>query len=86
MTPIERPEKRSLTLKGHRTSVSLEPSFWSTFQELARGQGRSVNDLAAEIDAARTASGAPGGPPASLASALRVFILRALLAERAARD
>lgn len=83
---FERPEKRSLTLKGHRTSVSLEPSFWRAFQDIARREGRSVNDLAAEIDAARTAAGAAaatGGEAAgSLASALRVFILRAALEGR----
>lgn len=66
-----RPEKHSLTLAGHRTSVSLEPEFWEQFLRLARQQGRSVNDLAAEIDATRADQG--------LASAIRVFVLKQTL-------
>ena len=68
-----RPAKHSLTLKGHRTSVSLEAEFWDAFQRLARTRGVSVNELAAEVDAGR--SGDVG-----LASAIRVFVLRALTA------
>ena len=62
------PLKRSLTLRGHRTSVSLEEPFWRALQGIAREGGRSVNDLAAEVDAARP-------PGTGLASALRVFVL-----------
>ena len=65
----DRPLKRSLTLRGHRTSVSLEAAFWDEFRRLAAGRGQSINALAGELDAART-------PPASLASAIRVFVLR----------
>jgi predicted DNA-binding ribbon-helix-helix protein len=68
-----RPVKHSLTLKGHRTSVSLEAEFWEAFQSLARSRGISVNELAAEVDAGR--SGDVG-----LASAIRVWVLRALTA------
>ncbi len=63
-----RPRKRSLTIAGHRTSVSLEPAFWDAFQEIAAEQGRSVNALATEIDAAR-------GVKAGLATAIRLFVL-----------
>ncbi|MDH3665636.1 MAG: ribbon-helix-helix domain-containing protein [Paracoccaceae bacterium] len=69
--PPDRPVKRSLTLQGHRTSVSLEQAFWTEFQDLAKAEGLSVNALAARIDAGRT-------PPASLASAIRVYVLRAV--------
>jgi predicted DNA-binding ribbon-helix-helix protein len=69
----ERPVKHSLTLKGHRTSVSLEAEFWEAFQSLARARGLSLNELAAEVDAGR--SGDVG-----LASAIRVWVLRALTA------
>jgi predicted DNA-binding ribbon-helix-helix protein len=62
------PAKHSLTLAGHRTSVSLEPEFWAALAEIAAERGQSVNALAAEIDAVR----APG---TGLASALRVAIL-----------
>ena len=68
-----RPVKHSLTLKGHRTSVSLEGEFWEAFQSLARARGLSLNELAAEVDAGR--SGDVG-----LASAIRVWVLRALAA------
>jgi predicted DNA-binding ribbon-helix-helix protein len=64
----DRPAKRSLTLSGHRTSVSLEAAFWDEFRRLASARGQSVNALAAELDARRT-------PPASLASAIRLFVL-----------
>ncbi len=66
-----RPVKHSLTLKGHRTSVSLEAEFWEAFQGLARARGVSVNELAAEVDAGR-------GGDVGLASAIRVWVLRAL--------
>ncbi|MEY4305556.1 MAG: hypothetical protein RIT52_1731 [Pseudomonadota bacterium] len=68
-----RPVKHSLTLKGHRTSVSLEAEFWESFQRLARGRGISVNELAAEVDAGRDGD-------VGLASAIRVWVLRALTA------
>ena len=55
-----RPVKRSLTLQGHRTSVSLEEPFWQAFREIAREEGRALNALAAEIDAARDPE--PGWP------------------------
>jgi predicted DNA-binding ribbon-helix-helix protein len=71
----DRPVKRSLTLRGHRTSVSLEAAFWDEFRRLAAARGQSVNALAGELDAART-------PPASLASAIRLFVLREVKNER----
>ncbi|WP_375262179.1 ribbon-helix-helix domain-containing protein [Palleronia sp.] len=63
-----RPRKHSLTLRGHRTSVSLEDEFWHEFRRIAREQGRAVNELAAEIDEGR-------GTAVGLASAIRVFVL-----------
>lgn len=73
-----RPVKRSLTLRGHRTSVSLEAAFWEAFRAIAAGQGKALNALAAEIDEQR-------GTEAGLASAIRVFVLRHYV-ERAARQ
>ncbi|MDP2738272.1 MAG: ribbon-helix-helix domain-containing protein [Pseudorhodobacter sp.] len=64
-----RPVKHSLTLHGHRTSVSLEAEFWRAFREIAAARGVAINTLAAEIDDARQAD-------VGLASALRVFVLR----------
>ncbi|UWQ20537.1 ribbon-helix-helix domain-containing protein [Jannaschia sp. W003] len=68
-----RPRKRSLTLHGHRTSVSLEEPFWIELQEMARDEGLSINALAARIDRER-------GVSAGLASALRVAVLKRLRA------
>jgi predicted DNA-binding ribbon-helix-helix protein len=48
--------------------VSLEPEFWRAFRAIAAGQGRAINDLAAEVDAAR-------GVERGLASAIRVHVL-----------
>ena len=66
-----RPVKHSLTLKGHRTSVSLESSFWQAFRGIAAEKGVALNVLAAEIDAGRAAD-------VGLASAIRVFVLQTL--------
>ncbi|HHS89503.1 MAG TPA: aryl-sulfate sulfotransferase [Rhodobacteraceae bacterium] len=64
----QRPRKHSLTLRGHRTSVSLEEPFWQAFRDIARANDRPINDLAAEIDEAR-------GTDMGLASAIRLFVL-----------
>ena len=63
-----RPVKRSLTLHGHRTSVSLEDAFWTAFREIAAARGKPINALAAEIDDAR-------GTDIGLASAIRLHVL-----------
>ncbi len=63
-----RPVKRSLTLKGHRTSVSLEDEFWRAFRDIAEEKNQAINALAAEIDVERD-------PETGLASAIRVFVL-----------
>ncbi len=64
------PEKHSLTLRGHRTSVTLEAEFWAAFQQMAAKRGLSVNALATEMDEARGTTG--------LASYIRVAVLRDL--------
>jgi len=66
------PVKRSLTLSGHRTSVTLEAEFWEEFRRLAAAEDASINALASRIDAERD-------PEVSLSSAIRVFVLRAAL-------
>lgn len=68
-----RPVKHSLTLRGHRTSVSLEEEFWQEFRRIAKDKGQTINGLAIEIDEARGDVG--------LASAIRVFVLNALKAQ-----
>ncbi|MCW9044557.1 MAG: ribbon-helix-helix domain-containing protein [Pseudopelagicola sp.] len=63
-----RPAKRSLTLRGHRTSVSLEDDFWRAFQEIAKEKSLPINALAAQIDAERDME-------TGLATAIRLYIL-----------
>ncbi len=60
--------KRSFTLAGHRTSVALEPEFWSALDALAAQDGHSTMRLVREVDEART-------PEQPLTSALRVHCL-----------
>jgi len=59
--------KRSLTVAGHRTSISLEDPFWSALRDVARDNRQSVATLVAEIDKARGQTG--------LSSAIRSFLL-----------
>ena len=66
-----RPIKRSLTLVGHRTSVSLEDIFWKEFKRISDEKKQTINGLAAEIDENRGDIG--------LASAIRVYVLEAII-------
>ena len=63
-----RPKKRSLTLNGHRTSVSLEDPFWSYFYKLAIEKNISLNTLASDIDVKRQSD-------IGLATSIRIFCL-----------
>ena len=58
--------RHSVTLSGHRTSISLEDEFWAQLQRIAATRGLSINALVTEIDKARTGN---------LSSALRLFVL-----------
>jgi predicted DNA-binding ribbon-helix-helix protein len=71
MANHRRPIKRSLTLHGHRTSVSLEDLFWNEFKRIAEADGDTINGLAARIDDSRGNIG--------LASAIRIFVLERAL-------
>ncbi|MEM6888252.1 MAG: ribbon-helix-helix domain-containing protein [Pseudomonadota bacterium] len=66
-----RPVKHSVTLKGHRTSISLEDEFWLALREIAARKSVPINRLIADIDVQR-------GTEAGLASAIRVYVLRDL--------
>ena len=70
-TPYHRPVKRSVTIAGHETSISLEPAFWDALNQVATTQNLPLNALIARIDAERIAV----AKPPNLASALRVWIL-----------
>ena len=66
------PKKRSITIAGHKTSISLEAAFWSVLRGLAAEEGSSLAALVAKVDAGRGKT--------NLSSALRVYAL-----ERTAR-
>jgi predicted DNA-binding ribbon-helix-helix protein len=69
--------KRSLTIAGHRTSVSLEEPFWAALKEIAAGESLTLAGLIAGIDQSRGTE--------NLSSALRLHVLahyRRLAAER----
>ena len=62
-----RPVKRSFTIAGHSTSISLEAPFWDALKEAATARGQSVASLVEDIDKQRDGAG--------LSSAVRVWIL-----------
>ncbi|MBM3635543.1 MAG: ribbon-helix-helix domain-containing protein [Alphaproteobacteria bacterium] len=64
--------KHSVTIAGHRTSISLEPEFWSALREIAKRNNRSLGSEIAVIDAERSTR--------NLSSAIRVHVLKDALA------
>lgn len=60
--------KRSLSIRGHRTSITLEEAFWHRLNQLAGERAVSVAELVAGIDERRD-------PAMNLSSALRVHLL-----------
>ena len=64
------PLKRSMTIAGHQTSVSLEPMFWDALEDEARRQGKPLSALVAGVDVDRLeAERVP-----NLTSALRQYL------------
>lgn len=66
-------KKRSVRVRGHDTSVTLEEPFWVALKALAQARGLSINGLISEIDA-------QNHDHLNLSSAARVYILRDLQA------
>ena len=64
---VSKGQKRSLSIAGHRTSVSLEEPFWAGLKAIATTERCSLADLIARIDAGRGAN--------TLSSALRLRVL-----------
>jgi predicted DNA-binding ribbon-helix-helix protein len=60
--------KRSITVAGHRTSISLEDPFWDALTEIAASRKTSVAALVATVDRDR-------GDDTNLSAALRIFAL-----------
>ncbi|SDR63302.1 Ribbon-helix-helix domain-containing protein [Rhizobiales bacterium GAS191] len=70
--------KRSVTIAGHSTSISLEQPFWEGLGRIAQAEKVSLAALLRRIDAGRSE---PGGLEGNLSSAVRVFVLRWLAAK-----
>jgi predicted DNA-binding ribbon-helix-helix protein len=64
------PIKRSVTIAGHETSISLEPVFWDALKQAADAESLPLNALIANIDALRIETPSPP----NLASAIRVWL------------
>lgn len=67
-------KKRSVSLKGHPTSVTLEDEFWTVLKQSAAKQGLSVAELINRIDEDRLKTNTSG-----LSSAIRVYVLNWVL-------
>ena len=59
--------KRSVTIGGHRTSVSLEDAFWKALREIARRRNMTLSGLIETINVDRKQG--------NLSSAIRLFVL-----------
>ncbi|WP_066699209.1 ribbon-helix-helix domain-containing protein [Sphingobium amiense] len=68
--PFAPPVKRSVTIAGHQTAISLEPLFWDALRRAAQGEGLPLNALIARIDTARLAAASTP----NLASAIRCWL------------
>ncbi len=66
MSETLRPQKRSFSIRGHRTSLSLEPTFWDALHRAAHDDGIPVAALVTRIDADRGRVG--------LSCAIRVYL------------
>lgn len=64
------PVKRSITIAGHETALTLEPVFWDALIRAAEHARLPLNALVARIDAERIALPAPP----NLASAVRQWL------------
>lgn len=71
-SPFAGPVKRSITIAGHQTSISLEPAFWAALEAAAISRGVPLSALVAQVDAARVTQ----PTPPNLASTLRTWLLR----------
>ncbi len=72
---FEGPVKRSITIAGHQTSISLEPAFWRALELAAIAHGLPLSALVAQVDVLRIAA----EEPPNLASALRSWLFAARL-------
>ena len=72
-SPFAPPVKRSVTIAGHQTAISLEPIFWDALRLAAQRTQLPINALVAQIDVMRMAA----ADPPNLASAIRCWLFSA---------
>jgi predicted DNA-binding ribbon-helix-helix protein len=60
-------KKRSIIIRNHKTSISLEDMFWACLRQIARERATTPSTLIGMLDAERN-----GG---NLSSTIRVFVL-----------
>ncbi len=63
-------KKHSITIMGHKTSISLEPEFWAELKIIAENNNKNIAEIISEIDSCATDS--------NLSSKIRVFVLKNL--------
>lgn len=76
------PVKRSITIAGHQTSITLEPLFWELLKVAAEKQALPINALVAQIDVQRLDADEPPG----LATAIRLWLTHDLLGNSVQAD
>jgi len=76
------PVKRSITIAGHQTSVSLEPFYWDLLKDAAVRLALPVNALVAQIDVMRLDAAQPPG----LATAIRLWLTHDMLGKSSNSD
>ena len=65
--------KRSITIAGHRTSITIEDVFWDTLKAIAKSKRIPMTKLIEEIDAGRDGN---------LSSALRTYAMEETLKKK----
>jgi predicted DNA-binding ribbon-helix-helix protein len=71
---LAKPRKRSLSIAGHETSITIEDAFWAALKEVAAETGCGITELVSAIDKIRQ--------PAGLSASVRVFLLQYYQAKR----
>lgn len=69
--------KRSISVAGHKTNISLEDAFWAGLREIAQSRAMTISAVVADIDMHRQ--------HANLSSAVRLFVLEHARTQAAAR-
>ncbi len=80
--PYHPPVKRSVTIAGHETALTLEPMFWDALQSAAAARRLPLNALIARIDAERITA----LHPPNLASAIRQWLIASLAIENSSQQ